>query len=225
MSATSSLRWRRLARAPRQARVTLLCFVPVRTATPPCTRQTLQGRPNDRSMVGANRQRRLPSTIGRPRPRHRSDYDLSYHLGRCFEVCLPRPIPHSGQLTHCVCRSRALGRGLYASSAAADRGREAAEQRHGLRREQSRNGRPACVVSGGSLSPGVVSLAHRSRGCRPGRIYHPTAGRFWALTPKKAMAAHSRTLSRLSHRACVSCACVLRRVTLCECPTGERLGQ
>ena len=59
-----------------------------------------------------NGRRQSPAAIAidhRPSPRHRSDYDLSYHLGRCFEVCLPRPISHGSRLTHGVCRSRVPG--------------------------------------------------------------------------------------------------------------------
>ena len=106
-----------------------------------------------------------------------------------------RGVPHTEADSLTVCADRACSAGrLHAGSAAAGRGREAAEQ--------SRNGRRACVVSGGSLAP--------ITGLQPGVPAWGWADlppNRWALTPKRTMAAHGRTLSRLSYRTCVCRAC------------------
>ena len=168
-------------------------------------------------MAGANRQQRLPSTIGRPGPHHRSDHDLNYTSGDVSRCASPDPYPTvADALT--VCRSRSAGR-LYAGSAAADRGREVAEQRHGQRREQSCNRRRVCKWSPSppwSLAP--TRTAARGAGWADLR---PTGNR-WALTHETMMAAHGRTLSRLFHRACVSrvCAGVRRSVCVCRAVSG-----
>ena len=150
-------------------------------------------------MAGANRQRRLPSTIGSPGPHHRSNHDLNYASGDVSRCASPDPYPTvADALT--VCRSRSAGR-LYAGSAAADRGREVAEQRHGQVREQSRNRRRICTWS---LSPPWSLAPTRTAARGAGWADLRPTGNRWALTHETIMAAHGRTLSRLFHRACVS---------------------
>jgi hypothetical protein len=107
---------------------------------------------------------------------------------------VPSPTHLTRKPTHSLCVPIARARQGGCTQAR----RRRAESREAA--EQSRNGRRACVVSSGSLAP--------ITGSQPGvPAWADLPPNRWALTPKRTMAAHGRTLSRLSHRTCVCRAC------------------